>query len=290
METINGYRRFYESALRLKKRESSTISTYSGELSKYEEWCGAEEVQTLTVHSARLYLGQVLDRSESQAFMACRAIKSFGKWYAEEYDTANPFAGLRSVKQPDAKPQRTAKPSDVTALLGTCSGTDLRSLRDTAIIVLLATTGMRRSEVCRMRWTDFDPLTGALTIPKTKTHKSRKVRISLDVLRAMKRYERALDLCQRRDPDGFVWVSTTRPVPLTPNGLTQMVLERSRAAGVDVSAHSFRRGLAVEWLHQDGSETYLKRFCGWTDGRMVSRYVDAVAEDEALAEHERIFG
>ena len=65
---------------------------------------------------------------------------------------------------------------------------------------------------------------------------------------------------------------------------------RALKAQANVSAHAFRRGFAIRWLREGGSETYLRQAAGWRDTRMVGRYVNALAEAEALLEHERIFG
>ena len=57
-----------------------------------------------------------------------------------------------------------------------------------------------------------------------------------------------------------------------------------------MTAHAFRRGFALIWLRGGGSESYLREVAGWESPRMVAQYVSAVAQEEALIEHERIFG
>ena len=95
-----------------------------------------------------------------------RAIKAWGRWLNVEYKMGDPYDDLHYVQQPKPKPQRTATQADVDALISTC-GEDVRSMRDVAIILALANTGARLSEIARMRWSDLD-FDGVLTIPETK--------------------------------------------------------------------------------------------------------------------------
>jgi len=57
-----------------------------------------------------------------------------------------------------------------------------------------------------------------------------------------------------------------------------------------VTPHSFRRGFAMQFFRGGGAQTYLMTLCGWNSNEMPGRYLKAVAEDESLAMHERIFG
>jgi len=71
-------------------------------------------------------------------------------------------------------------------------------------------------------------------------------------------------------------------LPLLSNGVGQAITKRARRAGVNLTAHSFRRGLATRWLRSGGSEVHLMRVAGWSSPRMVARYTSAVATEEAL--------
>ncbi len=75
---------------------------------------------------------------------------------------------------------------------------------------------------------------------------------------------------------------------LTPNGVTQMLERRSKKAGVTVTAHSFRRSLAMRWLRSGNSEALLMTLVGWSSPRMVSRYVASVATEEALRQQQAL--
>lgn len=292
MELFEGDLAAFGDDWRLADLAESTLRAYTVTLRKYERWCTAQGVQTLSMRAAKGYLVEVRGHSVSNAYMVSRALKAFGRWYAKEYSEPDPFAQLAYASQPKPVPQRTTTVADVAALLMVC-GDDIRGLRDRALIHVLATSGMRRSEAASMRWGHVAVATGVVTVPVTKNGRPRTVRLSKDALRALRRYMKALDRFEAdtdREPSESVWISTTRRAPLSSNGIGQMLQERSRQAGVDVTAHAFRRGFAMEWLRRGGSETYLRRIAGWESPAMVQKYTQAVAAEESLVQHERLFG
>ena len=140
-----------------------------------------------------------------------------------------------------------------------------------------------------MTWSDIDWDDGVLVIPKTKARRARIIGLNREARRALRRYRNTLNAGTQM-PTDEVWQSTTSGDALTANGLGQMIRKRSTQAGVDVTTHSFRRGFAVTWLSQGGSQTYLQTAAGWSSHRLVARYVAAVADREALADQRRLFG
>ena len=281
----------FKASWMLADQAEATVVEYISHLRKYHAWCDS---RTPTMQTARAYLAELKETSRWGAYMASRALKAWGRWWAEEYGEDDPYARLKYVKQPEATAQKTATVEDVEKLLASIEEKTITDLRDKALIHVLACTGMRRSEISRMKWQDLSLESGTIHIPKTKNGHARTARLSQAARRAVKRYLRALDHWEadnNRHEVEWVWPSmSSRSGPLLPNGITQMIGRRAKTANVEVSVHAFRRGFAMRWLRHGGSETYLREAAGWKDTRMVARYVSAVAQEEALREHERIFG
>lgn len=270
----------------------ATAERYCKELRRYATRCDELGLQTVTIRSAKVVLRETAKRSGNAAFMLSRALKSFGKFLAIEYREGDPFETLDYYEQPTPGKQRVTTLDDIRALVATCED-HLRGIRDAAIILALASTGMRRSELARMMWCHVDIASGAVHVPITKNGSFRTVRLGKDARRAMRRYSRALETWEcdnHRDRSDEVWCSTTRRTPLTSDGIAQMMFKRAKRAEVDVSAHAFRRGFAIEVLRSGGSETYLMEMAGWKTRSMVAKYSAAVVVDESLAMHARIFG
>src|SRR5215216_2900703 len=83
-------------------------------------------------------------------------LHAFFKWAMAEGDLdASPMDGMKPPQLPE-QPVQVVRAEHLTRLLRTCEGRDFTSRRDTAIILLLVDTGMRRAECVGMTLDDVD--------------------------------------------------------------------------------------------------------------------------------------
>jgi site-specific recombinase XerD len=88
--------------------------------------------------------------SSIQPWGADRGLHAFFKWMVAEGDLeTNPMERMKPPQLPE-QPVEVAGPEHLARLLKTCEGRDFASRRDTAIILLLVDTGMRRAECAGM--------------------------------------------------------------------------------------------------------------------------------------------
>jgi site-specific recombinase XerD len=215
-----------------------------------------------------------------------RAFRAFFAWYADVYETPNPARALRTPKV-DEPPVTSVNETDYRTLLATAAGAEFRHLRDGAILAVLWSTGMRRTEVARMEMAHIDLVAQMVHIPRTKTGRARTVGLSDEAVRYLRRYlKRRITHKHRRSP--YLWLADKGP--LSSDGMRQMIHDRAKEAGVHVTAHSFRRAVAERWLRGGGSESLLRQHAGWRSPAMVARYVRANAEKLAVEEHRRLLG
>lgn len=259
----------------------STLKEYERQLRRYR---AHTEAESISLQHARAFVMHEAERSKSSAKLAHRALRAFSKWCANEYDEPDPL--LKLVKPRESAPTRTptATLEDIEGLLKACEGPLWRDRRDHALICVLASTGLRRAEVARIRLDELDLATGMLLVPITKTRKTRVVRLDSRAVRSVRKYLRV-----RPDCPEVLWVSN-KARPLGPNGVRLAFKKRAEHACVAITCHSMRRGFAVEWLRRGGSEAYLQQIAGWSSGAMVQRYVSEVAQEQALDQHARLFG
>ena len=84
-----------------------------------------------------------------------RGLHAFFKWAVTEGDLeTNPMEGMRPPQLPE-QPVEVVGPDHLARLLKTCEGRDFSHRRDTAIILLLVDTGMRRAECAGMGGKEF---------------------------------------------------------------------------------------------------------------------------------------
>jgi integrase/recombinase XerD len=197
---------------------------------------------------------------------------------------------------------------EITALLDAASGLrpPLRALTFRTLISLLAVTGMRTGEACRLDLSDIDFSAGALTIRDTKFGKHRQVPIHASTSVALREYLRARDrLCpDPRTPALFVSTRGTRldhrNIPYTfvslveTAGITE-VGKRRRPRLHDLR-HSFATATLLDW-YRDGVDVaarlpLLSTYLGHVDPKSTYWYLSGAPELLALAAHrlDGVFG
>ena len=137
------------------------------------------------------------------------------------------------------------------------------------IIGLVAATGLRRAEVCALRFGDVTP--DGLVIRETKFRKSRLVPLSESVNEALRRY---LEIRMRLGGAGDRVFVLSRGQPIRPETLTGMFVRLTRVVGLRGGSgepgprlHDLRHRFAVRSLEQAAA----------TDRSGVNRHILALA-------------
>jgi len=150
--------------------------------------------------------------------------------------------------------------------------------RDTALIMLLADTGMRASECARLTRADIDFDQSTVTIQAWGTGRKTKQR-TLDIGRntrlALWEY-----LIWREDregqavePDDFVFRSLCGN-PMNKDSIRQVLADIGESAGIpNVHPHRFRHFYASQMAADDMTEFNLMENLGQTSNKMARRYV-----------------
>lgn len=192
-----------------------------------------------------------------------QAVRAIGKWAnTNEYEI---FPWWRNV--PLAKeivlPQETATESDYRRARKSAI-----SLRDKALIEVLWSCGLRRSEITRLTIADTNLTAGFLIVRIAKSGKPRVVPLSPVARHSLRRF-------MDSQTEGSLFGMTSNAI--------RLCLKRLDAP----SAHAWRRGWAVQSLRAGVSETSVKAAAGWSSGAMVSRYTNSLSGDLALEEFSR---
>ncbi len=192
-----------------------------------------------------------------------QAIRAFGRWL--NYQGIAGFEWHKQLPLTKEKtfPQPTVVQSDYEKAL-----INAKSLRDKAIIEVLWSCGLRRTELAVLEVSDIDFLGGYIVVRQSKTGKPRIVPLSPNAKRALRRY-----LQGRTEGSLFKLQSNT----------VRLILKRLNAP----SAHAWRRGWAVQALRNGVSETSVRAAAGWSSGAMVSRYTRALSGELAVEEFQR---
>jgi site-specific recombinase XerD len=136
---------------------------------------------------------------------------------------------------------------ELERLIKAPKGTDIRSLRDRAILEVFFSTGLRLSELCALpRYIDLER--GEISV-RGKGDKLRVVFLSDEAKKAVKDY-----LAKRSDPEEFLFVSLTKKNKIigriTPRAVERLVSFYARKAGIPkkVHPHQLRHSFATDLL------------------------------------------
>ena len=275
--------------LRLQNKAPRTIDAYIESVDRFIAWAhgeGLSSVTQVTRHHVRSWLELELSRVSAQT--ACRHFSGVRQWFkwlvAEDEIPDTPFRGIPQPAVPE-KLIHVPSADDIRAVLKACAGKTFEDRRDYAIVMVLADGGMRSSELCGLTVEDVD-LDDGVVLVMGKGRRPRGVPIGHKAVAALDRYLRAR--AKRKDahrPE--LWLGARGP--LTTSGVRQILIGRSRQAGIrPLHPHALRHYFADAWLRAGGTESDLMRVTGWKSRQMGDRYGAAVAASRAREAHRRL--
>lgn len=149
------------------------------------------------------------------------------------------------------------------------------NIRDKAIILVMADSGVRRAETIRLNWGDLDMNSGLLRIIRGKGKKDRSTVVGATARRALMKYRRELSNIR---PDAPMF-QTQEGERFTSDGFIQIFHRLTERTGIYISPHALRRTFAILSLRAGMDALHLQNMGGWTSLDMVNHYAQMVDED-----------
>jgi len=233
-----------------------TIQTRREQLRPFFERLNSQRVRSLKQITLRLIDQYFIEQSQhgwSRASLATLAatLRSFF-YYAESQGWCR--AGLAAALDAPRLYAQEGLPrgpdwKQVKALLGRIRGDDPVSIRDRAIVMLLAIYGLRRAEVAALRLEDLDFEYELIRITRPKQRRTQQYPLIGVVGDALLRYlQHARPRCAHRSV--FLTIKAP-PRPLSASSISALVRWRLRAMGVQgipCGAHGLRHACARHLL------------------------------------------
>ena len=202
-------------------------------------------------------------RSAATASVRFRALQQFFTWCLDEEELdVSPMAKMRPPVVPE-RPVPVLSEDKARALLRACASSGFVPRRDKAIVRLFLDTGMRRSELAKLRVDEVD-LDDDVAIVTGKGRRPRTCPFGWRTAQALDRYLRA----RSRHPQAqlpALWLGANGREAMTDNGIAQVVGKRGREAGIEgLHPHMLRHTFAQPgWPRAAVRATS----CAWPDGR-----------------------
>lgn len=216
-----------------------------------------------------------------------RAIKAFFSWLVrEEYLQADPMRRIKRPKIPQTV-VATFSEEQIRRLLAVPERKTSLGFRDYAILMLLFDTGMRLSELARLKLSNLHLEEGYLQV-LGKGSKERLVPLGNRSRKVLWQYTAR----HRPEPQhaGIENVFLNRDgTPLKAEGVYRMIVRRGKEArieGVRCSPHTFRHTFAVAFLRNGGDVFSLQRILGHTS-LVVTRMYCQLSDRDIQAQHQQ---
>src|SRR5512139_859528 len=194
----------------------------------------------------------------------------FGWCHREAFLATNPMTAIkrpRKTWQPDP-----LTPDEISQLLDAAKHSRA-GMRNTALIAVMLDSGLRNTEVCRLRPEDISLKTGQIRVREGKGGKARTVLIGQRAKEALWRW-----MMQR--PDRSEWAfCTEQGAQLTPTRLRVIVHNIGLRAGIHCYPHRLRHTFALLYLKNRGDPYSLQYLLGHEDMTVTREYVKIAAQD-----------
>lgn len=237
-------------------------------------------VDAVTAEDVRPYLS-ASHVSDETLRHRLRHLRTFFGWCVEErLCKANPIAGFKLRKAGKRIPAYFS-PEQVERLLSTLNAPATAWLRDVVLVALC--TGLRRGELCAMRWGGVDLAPGEETFTIYSGEHGFHRKNDNDLTRPL--VGDALAVVKRRSlkgaaPDEAV-LTTAQGTPIAPDHLTHAFKRAVRAAGLPerLHLHSLRHTCAT-WLVRAGTPLpIVSRMLDHSSVAVTQRYTHASTDD-----------
>lgn len=269
----------------------TTLRWYDITAGRFIRWLvqsGKRDITDITAREIRAFLSEFSERGAKESYVNghARAIKTFTRFLDEEKYIKEPIKfKMPPTGEKVILPHLSAE--EVGKVVDSCV-----DARDTALILLMVDSGLRRAEIISLNWGDLNIKTGTLLVRKGKGNKSRTVVIGLRTRRVLLAYKRTLGHSTRitgttalEDIDSAPLIQTDDGLRFTNNGFRSIILRISHRSGVDFSPHALRRTFATLSLKAGMSPLHLQGLLGHSTLEMTRRYTQLVDDDLVEAHH-----
>ncbi len=190
---------------------------------------------------------------------------------AEQYQRAVDIANVKAQPLPAG---RELTPGEISALVEVCKeDPSPAGVRDAAIIGLLYTCGLRRSELVEVQYKDFDPREGRLMIRRGKGRKQRVVYVRGGALKALKDW-----ITLSPDNAGPIFTPVLKNGKIQFGGIVSqsiydMLKKRALQANVpNFSPHDLRRTFVSDMLERGVDIATVADIAGHSSVETTRRY------------------
>ena len=198
-------------------------------------------------------------------YLMLSSLKQFFRWLVREnHILYNPASEIELPRVERRLPKHVLTANEADRIITQPDIATPFGLRDRAMLEVLYSTGMRRSELAHLSIYDVDPERGIVVIRQGKGKKDRVVPIGDRALTWLQKYlDEARPQLVAEPDDGFMFLAYTGQ-PFSPDLLTRWVGDYVDAANIGKrgSCHIFRHSVATLMLDRGADIRYVQEMLG----------------------------
>ena len=236
-------------------------------------------IRHLQVEAKTPHKNEPLSAATVQGYV--RSLKAFFSWAEREgYTDGNIMQRIPVPKAP-VKVVNTFTNEQLVRLLELCRSGNGKGYRNMAIVLLLLDSGIRVSECKEIELDDVNLENGCIMIRNGKGSKERIVPVGSLVQKTLWKYIKQFRPQPLTQQVKALFLSD-KGLPLTRNGIQQMLRRYGRKAGINgirCSPHTLRHTFAKNYLLNGGDIFSLQKMLGHSSLASVRLYVNLFATD-----------
>lgn len=296
MDYKQEYQDFLLGTCQLRK---STACEYLSKLNMLERYLN-KTVDQIDYKDLQSYYLDIRERkSINSQRLEQTAINSFFKWYSEVYNMPNPAQGMKIIKKEYITPD-ILDTGDIQKMILACGANDAKSIRNAAIICVLADTGIRVGELIQLKVGDVQRLKDKFLLSitgSTKTFQQRQIPFCLikersliaEYFLAYWQIIKFVEIRNSEDPlfmrsEIYLKRNNNNQGGLTISTIQQIIKKISKTAEINknIHPHSFRHFYATYCTLNDMRLETLQHRLGHRKIDSTQRYIhiaDSVRDD-----------
>jgi integrase/recombinase XerD len=266
-------------ALQVRGLSERTVETSRSHVEQFILWCEERAISRpgeVTRPILERYQRQLLSARKpdgkplSHATRSGRltALRNWFRWLTRRNRIAfNPASELKLPWVEKRLPRSVLTAEESDAVLAQPDSGTVLGLRDRAILETFYSTGIRRSELARLKLWDVDPRRGTVSIRRGKGGKDRVVPVGERALFWIGKYLDEARPPLARGGDECVLFLNSFGEPIEPGYLTSLTADYVKAAGLSKSGscHLFRHTCATLMLENGADIRFIQQLLGHSD-------------------------
>ena len=273
----------YEGYLKRQRMSQNTLISYIRDLETYFSYLKENKVKNVfsvkrTTLNAYIELLRSQGKAHSTISRQTASLKKFYQWGITKKELeVNPACGIELPRVKKKIPEALT-PREVVKLLNQPKTTDLKGIRDKAMLELLYATGIKVSEIIAITLKDVDIRGGMLSCVGSRNE--RYIPFGKEAADALDEYikkARPYLISNNKEKNLFVNCSGT---PLTRQGFWKILRGYAQSAGIktEITAQTLRNSFAVHLLQNGADINAVSEMLGHNDV-VTTRIYNSVLKD-----------